>query len=331
MCVLFWYQVKAGNNPAVARYNRLKAGKGNKFRPNLIFKSALDLKLYQIMILYKKAADLRKHLDDQSKSGKKTGFIPTMGALHEGHLSLIRLSKMATDLTVCSIFVNPTQFNDPADFEKYPVTTDSDIALLLSAGCDILFLPDVAEMYPEGVKSSRHYDLGNMENLLEGKFRPGHFQGVCQVVHRLLDQVQPDQLFLGQKDYQQCMVINQLLHLTGFDKKIMLRVCPTLREPDGLAMSSRNRRLNETDRITANTIYRLLTQIKEQLHPGDLSLLKNTAIAQLQEAGFRTDYIELADAETLQPVDSWNGNQKLVALVAAFLGPVRLIDNLPLN
>jgi pantoate--beta-alanine ligase len=283
------------------------------------------------MILYKKAADLRKYLDDQSKSGKKTGFVPTMGALHEGHLSLIHISKMATDLTVCSIFVNPTQFNDPADFEKYPVTTDSDIDLLLAAGCDILFLPEVAEMYPEGLKSTRHYDLGIMENLLEGKFRPGHFQGVCQVVHRLLDLVQPDQLFLGQKDYQQCMVINRLLRLTGFDNKTTLQVCPTLREPDGLAMSSRNRRLNETERITANKIYRVLSFLKEQLQPGDLSLLKNTGIVQLQEAGFRTDYIEIADAKTLQPVDNWDGHQKLVALVAAFLGPVRLIDNLPLN
>jgi pantoate--beta-alanine ligase len=331
MCVLFWYRVKAGNKPAVAHYNRLKAGKGNKFRPNLIFKSTSDLKHYQTMILYKKAADLRKHLDDQSKSGKKTGFVPTMGALHDGHLSLIRISKKATDLTVCSIFVNPTQFNDPVDFEKYPISTDADIALLLTAGCDILFLPDVKEMYPEGLTPTRHYDLGTMENLLEGQFRPGHFQGVCQVVHRLMDQVQPDQLFLGQKDYQQCMVINRLLHLTGFDKKTKLRVCPTLREPDGLAMSSRNRRLNESNRITAARIYRVLNDIKEQLQPGDISLLKKAAMTQLQEAGFRTDYLELADANTLQPVQSWNGHQKLVALVAAFLGPVRLIDNLPLN
>lgn len=283
------------------------------------------------MILYKKAADLRKHLDDQSKSGEKIGFVPTMGALHEGHLSLIRISKKATDLTVCSIFVNPTQFNDSSDYEKYPVTTDSDIALLLSAGCDILFLPEVAEMYPEGLKSTRYYELGIMENLLEGKFRPGHFQGVCQVVHRLLELVQPDQLFLGQKDYQQCMVINLLLHLTGFDIKTTLRVCPTLREKDGLAMSSRNRRLNETDRIVAATIYRVLNNIKEQLHPGALSLLKKAAIVQMREAGFRTDYIELADAKTLEPVDIWDGHQKLVALVAAFLGQVRLIDNLPLN
>ena len=236
------------------------------------------------MILFKKANDLIKYLDNQRNLGKKLGFVPTMGALHEGHLSLIRLSKAATDLTICSIFVNPTQFNDPADFEKYPITTDKDIALLLTAGCDLLFLPAVGEMYPDGIMRKSVYDLGDMETLLEGKFRPGHFQGVCQVVHQLLAQVNPHDLFLGQKDYQQCMVIDRLMQQTGFKETVTLHICPTLRETDGL-----------------------------------------------EQEGFQTDYLVVADAGTLQPVSNWDGSQKLVALVAAFLGGVRLIDNLPLN
>lgn len=283
------------------------------------------------MILFKKANDLIKYLDTQRNLGKKIGFVPTMGALHEGHLSLVRLSKVATDLTICSIFVNPTQFNDPADFEKYPITTDKDIALLLTTGCDLLFLPAVSEMYPDGIMGKPVYDLGDMETLLEGKFRPGHFQGVCQVVHQLLAQVNPHDLFLGQKDYQQCMVIDRLMQQTGFKETVTLHICPTLRESDGLAMSSRNRRLNESDRIKAASIFRTLSYLKQQLHTGSLDALLQTASDQLEQEGFRTDYLVVADAGTLQPVSSWDGSQKLVALVAAFLGGVRLIDNLPLN
>ena len=283
------------------------------------------------MILFKKANDLIKYLDNQRNLGKKLGFVPTMGALHEGHLSLIRLSKAATDLTICSIFVNPTQFNDPADFEKYPITTDKDIALLLTAGCDLLFLPAVSEMYPEGIMGKPEYDLGDMETLLEGKFRPGHFQGVCQVVHQLLAQVNPHDLFLGQKDYQQCMVIDRLMQQTGFKETVKLHICPTLRETDGLAMSSRNRRLNDSDRKKAASIFRTLSYLKQQLHTVSLDALLQTASDQLEQEGFRTDYLVVADAASLQPVSTWDGSQKLVALVATFLGGVRLIDNLPLN
>lgn len=283
------------------------------------------------MILFKKTTDLRKYLDAQRKSGKKTGFVPTMGALHEGHLSLIRESENEYDLTVCSIFVNPTQFNDPSDYTHYPVTTEQDIRMLISAGCDLLFLPDTHEMYPEGMEARVQYDLGKMETLLEGKFRPGHFQGVCQVVHRLLDQVQPDGLFLGQKDYQQCMVLSRLVQQTGHRGLVNIHICPTLREQDGLAMSSRNRRLNDEERKKAVKISQLLNSLKEQLKPGDLQGLQDNAVKELDTAGFRTDYVSIADAVTLEPVSYWDGKQPLVALVAAFLGPVRLIDNLPLN
>jgi pantoate--beta-alanine ligase len=279
------------------------------------------------MILFKRRNDLHKYLDAQRKSGVKTGFVPTMGALHQGHVSLIRKARDANDLTICSIFINPTQFNDPADFKKYPVTLENDIEKLEEAGCDILFLPSVEEIYPGGIHEKKQYDIGYLETILEGKYRPGHFQGVSTVVHLLLSIVQPDNLYLGQKDYQQCMVIKKLLELTGMDT-ITIHISPTLRENDGLAMSSRNMRLDADARKQATAIYQSLTYIKEQLKPGDLGSIKKQAVTALSEKGFKVDYIEIADAENLFIVDKWDGKQKLVALAAAYLGNVRLIDNL---
>ena len=282
------------------------------------------------MLLLKKTTDLREYLDKKEQEGHQTGFVPTMGALHKGHISLIESSVKDNSITVCSIFVNPTQFNDPKDFEKYPVTLDKDIYMLASAGCDVLFIPSVNEVYPEGKPSQTHYELGYLETILEGKYRPGHFQGVCMVVHRLLDIVRPRNLYLGQKYYQQCMVIKKLIELIG-QPEIKLNVCPTLREPDGLAMSSRNMRLNKEERKKAPAIYQSLRYIKENLKKGDINQLKTIASTKLAEQGFKIDYIEIADAGTLQPADQWDGKQKLVALAAAFLNEVRLIDNLLLN
>ena len=170
--------------------------------------------------------------------------------------------------------------------------------------------------------------LGYLETVLEGKFRPGHFQGVCRVVHRLLEIIQPDNLYLGQKDYQQCMVITRLVDMMASSKPVKVNVCPTLRETDGLAMSSRNVRLNPTERITATAIFRTLSKIKNDIRPGELDDLKNNAVQQLAGEGFRVDYVEIADASTLQSIASWSGEQKLVALVAAFMNDVRLIDNM---
>ncbi|MFZ1534928.1 MAG: pantoate--beta-alanine ligase, partial [Chitinophagaceae bacterium] len=200
------------------------------------------------MILFKKATDLRKWVDAQSKKGNSIAFVPTMGALHAGHISLIDAASKENQVTISSIFVNPTQFNDLKDFEKYPITIEKDIEMLEAAGCNVLFLPSVKEIYPEGIKPEMQYELGYIETILEGKFRPGHFQGVCMVVHRLLDIVQPDNLYLGQKDYQQCMVISKLVELINQQDTIKVNICPTLREKDGLAMSSRNMRLNEDER-----------------------------------------------------------------------------------
>jgi len=283
------------------------------------------------MILFKKAVALSEWLDAQRKNGHRIGFAPTMGALHQGHISLIDESKKDNPLTVSSIFVNPAQFNDPKDFEKYPITIEKDIAMLEAAGCDVLFLPSVTEMYPDGIKALRHYDLGFLETSLEGEFRPGHFQGVCMVVHRLLEIVQPDNLYLGQKDYQQCMVISRLVELIGMKDRVTVNVCPTLRESDGLAMSSRNMRLNKEERKAAATIYQSMIYIKEHLVPGNSTEIIIKAKAMLAGAGFRTDYLELADATTLLPVTEWDGEQKLVILAAAFLNEVRLIDNLLVN
>jgi pantoate--beta-alanine ligase len=283
------------------------------------------------MILFKKVADLQRHLDKEKEAGKTIGFAPTMGALHEGHLSLIESSRANNSITVCSIFVNPAQFNDPADFEKYPVTIEKDIALLEAAGTSILFLPTVAEVYPEGASGNEYYDLGYLETILEGKYRPGHFQGVCKVMNRLLNIVKPHNLYLGQKDYQQCMVITKLIELMGQKDAIGVNICPTLRETDGLAMSSRNTRLNEEERAKAPAIYAVLNHIKKSIKQGSLQALKKAAFHQLTTAGFKPDYIEIGDADTLQIVDEWDGEQKLVAVVAAFLNEVRLIDNMVLG
>ena len=282
------------------------------------------------MIIFKKPAALQEFLELR-KAKHQTGFVPTMGALHPGHLSLIEIAKKENSLIVCSIFVNPTQFNDAEDFKKYPVTLDKDILMLENAGCDILFLPSVNDIYPHGTIGLKHYDLGFLETVLEGKFRPGHFQGVCQVVHRLLEIVLPGNLYLGQKDYQQCMVIKKLIELIGLDQQIKLNICPTLRETDGLAMSSRNARLPAADRQKATYISAALRFIKENMQAGEIKRLEKEAEHKLSKEGFRVDYIEIADANTLEHIDTWDGKQKIVVVAAAFLNDVRLIDNMVIN
>lgn len=280
------------------------------------------------MILFKKSDQLKEHLKQLKVKGHVIGFVPTMGALHQGHLSLLNTSVSAGHTTVCSIFINPTQFNDPADFQKYPVTLTNDIRLLYESGTKILFLPEVNEIYPNGFEHPR-YDLAELEKVLEGKYRPGHFQGVCQVMHRLLEIAQPHHLYMGQKDYQQCMVVDRLIKI--IHSETVLHACPTLREPDGLAMSSRNIRLTSEEREKATAIFRTLTYIKENIQPGDLSNMIKTAAFILLQNKLKADYVEIADTDTLHQVTYWNGNQKLVALIAAYINEVRLIDNMALN
>jgi pantoate--beta-alanine ligase len=283
------------------------------------------------MIIFKKPGVLQRFLEKKRSEQKTIGFAPTMGALHAGHLSLVNAARKRNDLVVTSIFVNPTQFNDPEDFKKYPITIEKDILMFVSAGCDILFFPSVKDIYPGGTNDLKHYELGFLETILEGKFRPGHFQGVCQVMHRLLEIVLPDNLYLGQKDYQQCMVIKKLIELIGLDNKIKVNICPTLREDDGLAMSSRNTRLDPDDRVTATTISAALRYIKENIRQGDTKRNIEEAKQMLLQKGFKTDYIEIANADTLELIGNWNGKEKIVVLAAAFLNNVRLIDNMIIN
>jgi pantoate--beta-alanine ligase len=278
------------------------------------------------MILFNKSAEITAYIKRLQDRGKKIGFVPTMGALHEGHLSLVEASRNSNDHTVCSIFINPTQFNDPKDFTKYPVTIEKDIEFLVNAETDMLFLPGVHEVYPDGTGDLKQYDLGYLENILEGKYRPGHFQGVCQVMRRLLEIIHPDNLFMGQKDYQQCMVVKKLLEIMHSDT--VLHTCPTLREPEGLAMSSRNQRLNPEERKRALAISGVLQNLKNGLKKGNLQHLLGAGLSTLQKSDFKVDYLEIADAETLEPVIHWDGRQKLVVLAAAFLNEVRLIDNM---
>ncbi len=281
------------------------------------------------MIIVKYAAEILHQLTKSRQSNTSIGFVPTMGALHEGHVSLLHTSKITCDITVSSIFINPTQFNNADDFKKYPVSIENDIYTLEKNSCDILFLPGINEIYPEGTTLKKYFDLGYLETMLEGKFRPGHFQGVCQVVKRLLEIVCPTHLFMGQKDYQQCMVIKRLLEIEKLD--IDLIICPTLRQQNGLAMSSRNLRLNEKQREQASHIYKTLLHIKTNIKPGSVQHLKKAAEENLNNKNFKTDYVEIAQANNLQPIAEWDGNIDLVVLAAAFIGEVRLIDNILLN
>lgn len=279
------------------------------------------------MIIFKKVADLKTFLKNQPAYPAKTGFVPTMGALHQGHLELLSNCRRHMEISVVSIFVNPTQFNDLSDFKNYPVTIESDILKLEKAGCDILFLPSVEEVYDKGVDEEKHYALGNLESLLEGYYRPGHFQGVCKVMDKLLHIVLPGHLYMGSKDYQQCMVIKRLIDISKL--AISFHMVDTVREADGLAMSSRNLRLSEADREKAVSIFRQFGYIKENIHRSAVSELQDQAADNLLKSGFtKVDYVSIADPDNLEPLNSVSKAQRVRVLIAAFLGPVRLIDNM---
>jgi pantoate--beta-alanine ligase len=278
------------------------------------------------MRLFKHAEDLQKYLKTNLNSSETIGFVPTMGALHQGHLSLLAKSKELSGITICSIFVNPVQFNNPSDFKKYPKTIENDILLLEEYGCDILFLPSENEIYPDENSRNKHYELGDLEKILEGKFRPGHFQGVCLVVDRLLSIVAPDIIFIGQKDFQQCLVIQRLIELTRRKTKVV--ICPIVRESSGLAMSSRNLRLNEEQKNKASLLHATLIFIRDGLTIRNFSSLKNEAHSNLEKNGFRLEYLELARRCNLESVSEFSQEEELILLVAAFLNDVRLIDNL---
>lgn len=280
------------------------------------------------MVIFKTAADLQAYLRSEQRP---VGFIPTMGALHAGHISLINAARGDGFLTVCSIFVNPTQFNEREDYEKYPRSTEEDVALLLEAGCDVLFLPSEQEVYPQGAQTAPTYSFGHLEAVLEGAQRPGHFRGVGQVVARLLEIVQPQRLYLGQKDLQQCLVVRKLIQLMGKDGEIGLTIGATVREPDGLAMSSRNRRLTEPQRALAALIYQCLVSIQSKAAAGSWSVIQKECTELLRAKGLEPEYVALATADNLELLDDFSASQPTVALIAARIGKVRLIDNMPLS
>lgn len=283
------------------------------------------------MQVFQTVSDIQRYLLTINElNKKKVGFVPTMGALHEGHLSLIRTSKSKSDITVCSIFVNPTQFNDKKDFEIYPIQIDKDLEMLLEAKCDVVFIPNVEEIYPNGTLDKTSVDLGFIGKTLDGEHRPGHFDGVLQVVKRLLDIVQPDFLFLGQKDYQQCMVLNKLVE--HYELPVIVDICATLREEDGLAMSSRNARLNSDERIAAVKLSKALFYIKDNIESESIQQLIDNQIQRLNEDELiKVEYLTIVNGKTLEPVDIYQENTPLTALIAAKVGQVRLIDNVILQ
>jgi pantoate--beta-alanine ligase len=274
----------------------------------------------------KTKTELFHYLHPQRESNVKIGLVPTMGALHDGHISLVNRSKNECDFTVVSIFVNPTQFNNPVDLLKYPKPIEQDILMLEDAGCHLLFNPDVDEIYsPMEVWD---YEVGALDSLLEGEFRPGHYQGVTQIVFKLFDLIKPHFAFFGQKDYQQFLVIqkmNQDLNLG-----IKLAACPIIRDADGLAMSSRNIRLNAEERKAALVIYQSLTFIKDNFKKYDLPQLLEKSKEFYHHELLNLEYFKICNSHNLQQVREKN-KEVCVALVACFVGETRLIDNMILS
>jgi len=276
-----------------------------------------------MLILYK-ITDVKHHIAEFKQKGKTIGFVPTMGALHQGHISLVEISKKQTDITVCSIFVNPTQFNNQTDLKHYPRTPEADIKLLEEAGCDVLYMPEVKDIYPEN--DIRKFNFGYLDTILEGAHRPGHFNGVGQVVSILLEGVQPHKAFFGSKDYQQVMVVKDLVKQLRIPVEIV--PCPILREPDGLAMSSRNTRLSVEERKIAALIPQIMQQGNQLIKQKGIGAAKQFIIQQVSQVKeMKLDYYEVCNADTLEPITEFTTKQKAVSLIAIFVGNIRLIDN----
>lgn len=285
---------------------------------------------------YTTVAALREAVHKAKADGKSIGLVPTMGALHEGHLSLIRKAKEQNDIAVVSVFVNPIQFNNKEDLAKYPRTVDADCEKLESVGADFVFIPSVEEMYPEPVKEEYHF--GPLEEVMEGPKRPGHFSGVAVVVRRLFDLAEPDRAYFGEKDYQQLAIIRNLIEQIHYNIEIV--PCPIVRADDGLALSSRNMRLSPAARAIAPTIYDTLQQAAEMAECEEVDDVKEwvmSSLASFNEVNpdqcpdglcFEPEYFEIVDARTLQPIETWDeaGEDGAVGCIAVWLDGVRLID-----
>ena len=271
------------------------------------------------------AAGLQAFAEQARQAGKSIGLVPTMGALHAGHLQLVARARAECNELVATIFVNPTQFNNAEDFRLYPRVPEADAALLAPAGCTALFVPSVAEMYPQ--PTVLRFDFGALERVMEGAHRAGHFNGVATVVSKIFHLARPHRAYFGQKDWQQVAIVRQLVADLSFDLEIV--ACPTIREADGLAMSSRNRRLDATARALAPLLYQVLTaaaaQVRQGIAPAQVQAEASAALA--QQPLITPEYVEVADAQTLQPLAEYTPGRAVVLCLAAHLGGVRLIDN----
>lgn len=279
------------------------------------------------MRIIKSAKELSSAIATEKYLNNRTiGFVPTMGALHQGHLALVQKSISENELTVVSIFVNPTQFNDPEDFKKYPNTIDEDLALLLEIGCDMVFLPSVGEMYPQQPLIKMNF--GYLDTILEAEFRPGHFSGVAQIVSKLLHLAMPHKAYFGQKDLQQCVIIQYLIQEFGFPVEMI--ICDTCRDEFGLALSSRNKRLSEAGLLEARKLNQLLAQVILEVNKNKSLQVLEEIQSQFAQANplIEIEYLRLVDAQTLKPVAHYQNQQKLALCIAAFVEGVRLIDNL---
>lgn len=270
-------------------------------------------------------SELKSLMSGFKKEGKQVGLVPTMGALHAGHMSLVSRARKENDIVAVSVFVNPTQFNNKEDLRTYPRTEEQDCALLEAAGCDVVFVPSVEEIYPE--EDTRVFDLGPVAEVMEGKFRPGHFNGVAQIVSKLFSFVEPDKAYFGEKDFQQIAVIRRMVELEGF--KLEIVSCPIKREDDGLALSSRNVRLSEEQRKIAPNIYRVL---KESCNFASNHTVAETVAMVTEELNklpqLEVEYYEIVNGLTMQPVENWNDAPYVVGCITVYCGDVRLIDNI---
>ena len=277
------------------------------------------------MIVYRTKNDLAKHLDDLRQRGKSIGLVPTMGALHHGHISLVERSTSGNGATVVTIFVNPTQFNDSSDLEKYPRTPEKDLDILRQYKVDVVFIPSVKEMYPE--PDERKFDLAGLDKVMEGAYRKGHFNGVAQIVSKLFDVIGPHRAYFGQKDFQQVVIIKHLVEMLGMDIQVV--TCPIVREKDGLALSSRNIQLSREERKAAPLVYRILMQAKEKQADFDPDAVKQWVEEQFKlHPMFQLEYFEIVEDKYLTPIIKWENGVNKVGCIAVQLGQIRLIDNL---
>ncbi|MEY1638580.1 pantoate--beta-alanine ligase [Tenuifilum sp. 4138str] len=276
-------------------------------------------------VVVDKISDLKTMLQGFRSEGKSIGFVPTMGALHKGHVSLVERSVAENDITVVSIFVNPTQFNDKNDLKNYPRMPEKDIAMLEAAGVNVVFMPTESEIYPE--PDTRVFDFGMLDKVMEGKFRPGHFNGVAQVVSKLFDIVEPHRAYFGQKDYQQLAIIRAMVRMLGY--RIEIVGCPIVREPDGLAMSSRNLLLTPEHRKSAPLIYQTLAEARNKTNELSVKEMIDWVVNRINsDPNLKVEYFELADADSLLPVQGWDHPNGIVGCIAVWAGNIRLIDNM---